>query len=61
MLLSICLWQESGFYRDAGWDGKSDMLLPVTPIGAEDWYYHSEGRFDEDQRGPAISSLFIQN
>jgi len=25
--------QKAGFTVNAGWDGKSDMLLPVTPIG----------------------------
>jgi hypothetical protein len=36
--------QQAGFTVNADWDGKSDMLLPVTPCGEEGWYYPSEAR-----------------
>jgi hypothetical protein len=50
--------QKAGFTVNAGWDGKSDMLLPVTPIGAEDWYYHSEGRLMRTSVAPQFQAFY---
>ena len=50
--------QKAGFTVNAGWDGKSDMLLPVTPIGAEDWYYHSEGRLMRTSVVPQFQAFY---
>jgi len=36
--------QQAGFTVNADWDGKSDMLLPVTPCSEEEWYSPSEAR-----------------
>jgi hypothetical protein len=36
--------QKAGFSVNANWDGISNMNLPVTPCGEEEWYYPSEAR-----------------
>ena len=36
--------QKAGFPVNANWDGISNMNLPVTPCGEEEWYYPSEAR-----------------
>ena len=36
--------RKAGFRVNAGWDGKSDTMLPVTPCGEEEWYHPSEAR-----------------
>jgi hypothetical protein len=36
--------QKAGFQVNAEWDGRSDMMLPVTPCGEEEYYSRSEAR-----------------
>jgi hypothetical protein len=50
--------QKAGFTVNAGWDGKSDMLLPVTPCGAEEWYSPAEARLMKTSLDAQFQSFY---
>jgi len=50
--------QKAGFTVNAGWDGRSDMLLPVTPCGAEEWYSPSEARLMKSSLAPQFEVFY---
>jgi len=50
--------QKAGFTVNAGWDGKSDMLLPVTPCGPEEWYSPAEARLMKTSLAPQFEVFY---
>jgi hypothetical protein len=50
--------QKAGFTVNAGWDGKSDMLLPVTPCGAGEWYSPGEARLMKTSLDAQFQSFY---
>jgi hypothetical protein len=50
--------QKAGFTVNAGWDGKSDMLLPVTPCGEEEWYSPPEARLMKTDLSPQFQAFY---
>ena len=50
--------QKAGFTVNTGWDGKSDMLLPVSPCGAEEWYCPSEARLMKTSLDPQFQVFY---
>jgi hypothetical protein len=50
--------QKAGFTVNTGWDGKSDMLLPVTPCGGEEWYCPSEARLMKPSLEPQFQVFY---
>ena len=50
--------QKAGFTVNAGWDGRSDMRLPVTPCGAEEWYSPAEARLMKTSLDPKFEVFY---